>query len=273
MDTKEKEILCGWEAVLHKESSEYYYWNKVTGETTWEKPAAYASYESEVLKRSTIQDGLIEDNKPPLEDPHSRSDPAHEALAQEAVSTINDAVLQEAKKNMASEERHVTDLVEGGQLKDVGSEAMSLEHAGKQDAGGDSDDGKLSDNGLETKESFEMIDRSLGDAVKSNLEIRSDPEVTSSAAVIEHGAGESCQVEAIMPLNTVENGEGAEDLALESNVSGGIEDHPIHTDRADATGLENSDTRNAPELPKRYDHHRMLERGEVLASKFKALAG
>jgi len=270
VDTTEKEILCEWEAVLHKESSEYYYWNKVTGETTWEKPAAYASYE--VLKGSNLEDGLMKDNKHPLEG-HSRSKAAHEALAQEAVSTMNTAVLQEAKNNTASEELDVVDLVESDQLKDVGRELMSLEHEGKQDAGCGSDDGKQIDNCLETKGSFEMIDCPLGNPVKSNLEIRGDPEVTSSAAVIEHGAGETCQVEASMALNPVENGEGAEDLAVESNISGVIEDHPTSVDRADTAGLENSDSKNIPEKPKRYDHHRMLERGEVLARKFKTLAG
>lgn len=273
MDAKEKEILCEWEAVLHKESSEYYYWNKVTGETTWEKPAAYASYEIEILKGNVLQDELNRDNKHPFEDSHSRSNPAHASLAQEDVSTINNAVLQEAKKNMASEEHLVVDFVERIQLKDAGSEAISLEQAGKQDAGRDSDDGKQSDNCLETKESFEVIDCPVGDAVKSNLEIQSDPEVTPSAAVIEHGAEESRQVKASLTLNTVENGEGAEDLAVESNISGGIEDHHTAVDGADATSLENSDPENIPEQPKRYDYHRILERGEVLADKFKTLAG
>ncbi|KAJ7529924.1 hypothetical protein O6H91_15G071400 [Diphasiastrum complanatum] len=38
MEVQEKELE--WEAVLHEESGEYYYWNTRTGETTWETPLA-----------------------------------------------------------------------------------------------------------------------------------------------------------------------------------------------------------------------------------------
>jgi hypothetical protein len=128
VDTEEKEVLCEWEAVLHKESSEYYYWNKVTGETTWEKPSAYAA--SELLTRSQLQDGLEEDTKPTLEDPQSRSKPAHETLVRKDVSTKH----IEAKDDISSIERLIVDSVEGDQLKDGGSE-------GNQDAGRDLEDG------------------------------------------------------------------------------------------------------------------------------------
>ena len=249
VDTKEKEVLCEWEAVLHKETSEYYYWNRVTGETTWEKPSAYAA--SEVLKRSDLQVNLEEDSKRTLEDPHSRSKPV-----EVAVSTIN----FEAK-----DDESLYRLIVGSvdQSKDGGSE-------GNQDAGRDNEDGKETDISLEIKETFEKIDSPSENAVKSCSDAQGDVEGSASAAVIEYGAGESRHVEESTTLNIVEDGEGVEDPGVESTVSGGVKD--LST-TVGSTGLENADPKNIMEETRRYDHHRLLERGEVLAEKFKILAG
>ena len=32
----------GWKLIMHEESNQYYYWNTVTGETSWEVPTAFA---------------------------------------------------------------------------------------------------------------------------------------------------------------------------------------------------------------------------------------
>lgn len=258
VDTEEEEVLCEWESVLHKETSEYYYWNKVTGETTWEKPPAYAA--SQRLKMSDLEEGIEEDSKRTLEDPHSK--PAHETLVQEAVSTI---ILTE-KDDIPSDERLMVDSVESDLLKDSG-------YKENQDAVHDDEFGKETDISLDTKESFERIDSPAGDTVRSLPEIQGDSEVTVSAAVVEHGTGESHHVEVSMTLNTGENVEGAEDIALGSTIAGGIKDLSTFVDRAGAADSEDSDLRNIMEQTKRHDHQHVLDRGEVLAHKFKMLAG
>lgn len=35
------DVSSGWKMVLHEESNQYYYWNIVTGETSWEVPDAF----------------------------------------------------------------------------------------------------------------------------------------------------------------------------------------------------------------------------------------
>jgi hypothetical protein len=32
------DVVCDWEAILLEKTRKYYYWNKLTGETTLEKP-------------------------------------------------------------------------------------------------------------------------------------------------------------------------------------------------------------------------------------------
>ncbi|KAG9448509.1 hypothetical protein H6P81_008474 [Aristolochia fimbriata] len=32
------DVTCGWKLVMHEESNQYYYWNTITGETSWEEP-------------------------------------------------------------------------------------------------------------------------------------------------------------------------------------------------------------------------------------------
>lgn len=270
--TNEMETPCEWEAVLHKETSEYYYWNKVTGETTWEKPAAYIFQDTEVLKGSNSQDGLRKDDKQVIEDQNS----ALETLTEAGVLTIDNAALEEAETNMAPEEQPVVVCVESSELRD---EEKSSEELGEQDIC-EADDGKQSGDQLEAKDDLlevteivELKDSSDGNGSKDNLEIQSDPQASVSPSVAEPVGEEEQQDEPSMSMNIAENGEDAEDLAVELNTSTGIEDHPAACERADGTGLETSDTTNVPEQPKRYDYHRMLERGEVLASKFKLLAG
>ncbi|XP_051128413.1 uncharacterized protein LOC127249570 isoform X2 [Andrographis paniculata] len=36
------DVNSGWKMVLHEESNQYYYWNTVTGETSWEVPGVFA---------------------------------------------------------------------------------------------------------------------------------------------------------------------------------------------------------------------------------------
>jgi hypothetical protein len=270
--TNEMETPCEWEAVLHKETSEYYYWNKVTGETTWEKPAAYTSQETEVLKGSNFQDGLRKDDKQVIEDQNS----AMETLAEDGVTTMDNAALEKAENNMAPEEQPLVVCAESSQSRD---EEKSSEEPREQDIL-DADDGKQSDDQLEAKddrleveEIVELKDSFEENGSKVNLEIRSDPEASVSPSVVEPVGEEEHQDEPSMSMNIAENGEDAEDLAVELNTSTGMEDQPAACERAEATGLEISDTTNVPEQPKRYDYRRMLERGEVLASKFKLLAG
>ncbi|KAG0582964.1 hypothetical protein KC19_3G097700 [Ceratodon purpureus] len=259
VDTKEKEVICEWEAVLHKDTNEYYYWNKVTGETTWEKPSAYAA--SEALKSSDPQDRPEDDSKLALEDPHSRSEPAHETLVQEAVSTID----VEAKDDLPSGKPSIVDSVEGDHLKNGRSE-------GNQDAGRDHEDGMATDICLEAKESLGRIDSPSGIASNSCPGTRGDSDVAATAAFTEHGAGETHHIEESKELNIIENNEDAEDPTVESISSEGVRDN-VSADQGDASELENSDLRKSTEEAKRYDHHRLLERGEVLAQKFKILAG
>jgi hypothetical protein len=43
--------VCDWQAILLEETGEYYYWNKLTGETTWEKPVALQQHEARMKAR------------------------------------------------------------------------------------------------------------------------------------------------------------------------------------------------------------------------------
>ena len=49
-----------WKMVLHEESNSYYYWNTVTGETSWEVPADLAQVAAPLV--SEPQTSLAEDN-------------------------------------------------------------------------------------------------------------------------------------------------------------------------------------------------------------------
>lgn len=44
---KESPLPINWEAVLDPSSSEYYYWNRITSETTWTRPVLDSSFVSE----------------------------------------------------------------------------------------------------------------------------------------------------------------------------------------------------------------------------------
>ncbi|CAK9862395.1 unnamed protein product [Sphagnum jensenii] len=45
------DVVCDWQAILLEETGEYYYWNKLTGETTWEKPVALQQHEARMKAR------------------------------------------------------------------------------------------------------------------------------------------------------------------------------------------------------------------------------
>lgn len=61
---------CDWEAVLHVESGEYYFWNKQTGETTWEKPKAVTDLDDSLkvsIAEKSTEKPLAEDHEREVE--------------------------------------------------------------------------------------------------------------------------------------------------------------------------------------------------------------
>lgn len=42
------DVCLGWKMVLHEESNQYYYWNTLTGETSWNVPDVLAGLTSEI---------------------------------------------------------------------------------------------------------------------------------------------------------------------------------------------------------------------------------
>ncbi len=55
------DVVCDWQAILLEETGKYYYWNKFTNETTWEKPIALQQHE--VLMKARKVDNSNELNK------------------------------------------------------------------------------------------------------------------------------------------------------------------------------------------------------------------
>ncbi|XP_024380675.1 uncharacterized protein [Physcomitrium patens] len=272
VDTEENELICEWEAVLHKESSEYYYWNKFTGVTTWEKPATYAEFEAR--KAKGLQNRVEIEKKCSVQDPQSSSEPAHEFSVQEDVSESDDAAVQDAKNIELMEEQCVAEI-ESGQLEGTGRKEASFDHSEKQDASSDHNGGIESGSLSETRESVERVYCSSESVIKFSADLQRDPDFSASAATVEHDAGDASKFKESMSLNMVENVVGAEDMnpAVGSTVSGHTGDRPTTADEVETTDLQNLDLKNVMEQSRRYDHQRLIERGEILVQGFKILAG
>lgn len=48
------DVSSGWQIVMHEESNQYYYWNTVTGETSWEIPEALAQASESANNLKTV---------------------------------------------------------------------------------------------------------------------------------------------------------------------------------------------------------------------------
>lgn len=65
------DVCLGWKMVLHEESNQYYYWNTLTGETSWNVPDVLAELTSEIKNNSDVKGtenavvGIHESNLPP----------------------------------------------------------------------------------------------------------------------------------------------------------------------------------------------------------------
>ncbi|CAM6047128.1 unnamed protein product [Sphagnum compactum] len=63
------DVVCDWQAILLDETGEYYYWNKLTGETTWEKPVALQQHEA-LMKAREVETSKELDKEQLLEKQH-----------------------------------------------------------------------------------------------------------------------------------------------------------------------------------------------------------
>jgi hypothetical protein len=63
------DVVCDWQAILLEETGEYYYWNKLTGETTWEKPVALQQHEA-LMKAREVESSKELDKEQLLEKQH-----------------------------------------------------------------------------------------------------------------------------------------------------------------------------------------------------------
>jgi len=63
------DAVCDWQAILLEETGEYYYWNKLTGETTWEKPIALQQHEA-LMKAREVETSKELDKEQLLEKQH-----------------------------------------------------------------------------------------------------------------------------------------------------------------------------------------------------------
>ncbi|CAK9200329.1 unnamed protein product [Sphagnum troendelagicum] len=63
------DVVCDWQAILLEETGEYYYWNKLTGETTWEKPVALQQHEAR-MKAREVESSKELDKEQLLENEH-----------------------------------------------------------------------------------------------------------------------------------------------------------------------------------------------------------
>lgn len=65
------DVCLGWKMVLHEESNQYYYWNTLTGETSWNVPDVLAELTSEIKNNNDAKGtenavvGIHESNSPP----------------------------------------------------------------------------------------------------------------------------------------------------------------------------------------------------------------
>ncbi len=58
------DVVCDWQAILLEEIGKYYYWNKLTSETTWEKPITLQQHEA--LMKARKGESSKESNKEQL---------------------------------------------------------------------------------------------------------------------------------------------------------------------------------------------------------------
>ena len=267
------DIICEWEAVLYKESGEYYYWNKVTGETTWEKPTALSEYE-EWKKGSDLQDGLQKDNNPPI-DGHLESHLENaQPLLQKAMSTGVDASEQDRKVGMAVQEQSVMGSIDDNQLRKTQEHAEAAEQPQSDDICNGSEEKGPLDIFSEVRESPERSECfPVGTGREhAELQYKEEAEADPNPAAREKNAPDLLDSE----NDTLHIGPGSDkDLSGGSPVHGVISaDGDLSpSNQAEELATDRNISRHIAEHARRKHQSRLLERGETLAQRFKILAG
>jgi hypothetical protein len=63
------DVVCDYQAILLEDTRKYYYWNKLNGETTWEKPIALQQHEA-LMKVKEVESSKELDKEQLLEKQH-----------------------------------------------------------------------------------------------------------------------------------------------------------------------------------------------------------
>lgn len=263
------DTVCEWEAVLYKESGEYYYWNKVTGETTWEKPAALSEYE-EWKKGADLQDGLPKDKNPPIDGHLENAQP----LLQTATSTGVDASEQDRKVGMAVEGQSVVGRIDDTQLRTTQNQAEAAEQPQSDDVCTGSEEKDSLDIFPEVRENPEKSECFPVGTGREHAELqdKEEAEADPNPVAREQNVSDLWDSEG-NPLNI--------DPGSEKEMSGGS---PVHgfisadadlspSNQAKELATDRTISRHIAEHARRKHQSRLLERGETLAQRFKILAG